>query len=195
MNLGYLHLVISRCRGWTAPIRAAQLAVAFALLLVPVTAAASTAPSKNQAESGAKTHSLYQSRNLWATLDICDPADRPHAVGVRGSMPSDGHSKDTMYMRFQLQYLDSTTQKWVDLGKSSDSGFITLGSAVTARQAGRTFELVPSTGTYTLRGYVEFQWRRANKTVHEVARATSAGHTSLAGADPANFSAATCTLS
>jgi hypothetical protein len=139
-------------------------------------------------------HSLLASRNLWATLDICNPPDRPHTVGIRGSMPSDGHPKDLMYMRFQLQYLNSTTNKWVDLGSSADSGFVELGRGVTVRQAGRTFELVPSSSAYTMRGYVEFQWRSGPKVVHSVARMTGAGHTSLAGADPKNFSAATCII-
>jgi len=97
-------------------------------------------------------------------------------------------------MRFQLQYLNATTHKWIDLGSSADSGFIAVGRAVTVRQAGRTFELVASSSSYTMRGYVEFQWRRSGKTVHWVARTTAAGHTSLAGADPANFSAATCVI-
>lgn len=185
MSLGYLQAMRARCGAYGAH-RKTVLGLAIALSLALVSQAAGT---------DTKTHSLLQSRNLWATLDICNPADRPHTVGIRGSMPSDGHPKDLMYMRFQLQYLDASTQKWVDLGSSADSGFIALSGTGSVRQAGRTFELVPSSTTYTLRGYVEFQWRRAGKTVHSVARTTVSGHTSLAGADPANFSAAQCVIS
>jgi hypothetical protein len=185
MSLGYLQAMFARHGALSAHRKATLgLAVALGLAFASQATGAST-----------KTHSLLQSRNLWTTLDICNPPDRPHTVGIRGSMPSDAHEKDAMYMRFQLQYLDAGTQRWVDLGSSADSGFVSIGSAATTRQAGRTFELVPSSTTYTLRGYVEFQWRRAGKTVHSVARTTVAGHTSVAGADPANFSAAQCVIS
>jgi hypothetical protein len=185
MYLGYLQAMIVRGGGFSAHRKTAfGVAIALGLAFASQATGAST-----------KTHSLLASRNLWTTLDICAPADRPHTVGIRGSMPSDGHRKDLMYMRFQLQYLDSSTQKWVDLGPSADSGFVELGGgAVSVRQAGRTFELVASSSTYTLRGYVEFQWRREGKAVHAGERTTTAGHTSLAGADPQNFSAATCVI-
>lgn len=184
MDLGYLQRMIARGRGSrTHPKTALGVAVALALAFATPAGASSTG------------HSLLSSRNLWTTLDICNPPDRPHTVGIRGSMPSDGHRKDLMFMRFQLQYLDAATQKWIDLGPSADSGFIYLGNAGSLRQAGRTFELVPSATSYTLRGYVEFQWRREGKAVHSGSRTTTAGHTSLAGADPANFSAATCMIS
>lgn len=139
-------------------------------------------------------HSLLTSRNLWATVDVCSPTDQPNTVGIRGSMPSDMHPKDEMFMRFQLQYLNVTTKEWVDVGPSADSGFFKVGNASTVRQAGRTFELVPPSGTYTLRGYLEFQWRRGAHVAHSVSRLTAAGHTSLAGADPPNYSAASCEL-
>lgn len=185
MDLGYLQTMV--IRGWSSGARPKiMLGVVFTLVL---------ALTPQAVNASSKEHSLLQSRNLWTTLDICNPPDRPHTVGIRGSMPSDGHRKDLMFMRFQLQYLDITTQKWVDLGPSADSGFIDLGNAGSLRQAGRTFELVPSSASYTLRGYVEYQWRREGKAVHSGWRTTTAGHTSLAGADPANFSAATCSIS
>jgi hypothetical protein len=45
-----------------------------------------------------------------------------------------------------------------------------------------------------LRGVVSFQWRRGTRVVESVTRPTTAGHRSLAGADPPNFSAATCSI-
>lgn len=139
-------------------------------------------------------HSLLQSRNLWATIDICNPPDKPETVGVRGSMPSDGHPRDALYMRFQLQSLNPSTHQWVTIGPSADSGFLPVGSAALTRQGGRSFEFKPASKSFTVRGLVEFQWRRAGRAVHDASRTTSGGHTSLAGADPPNFSAATCTL-
>ena len=137
---------------------------------------------------------LQKSPELWATVNICNAPHHPDTIGVRGSMPSDGHSHDAMYMRFQVQSLDATTKQWADLGKSADSGFVSIGSAASTRQAGRTFELNPTPTAYTLRGQVEFQWRRGGHVVHLVSLATTARHTSLAGAEPKGFSAATCTL-
>src|SRR5262249_25360931 len=65
------------------------------LLPAPATSAASTA-----ARARASAHSPLQSRQLWATIDLCNPPDQPHYVGVRGSMPGDGRAGDGMYMRF-----------------------------------------------------------------------------------------------
>jgi hypothetical protein len=137
---------------------------------------------------------LLKSPELWATVDICNTPHHPDTIGIRGSMPSDGHPHDAMYMRFLVQSLDATTKQWADLGKSADSGFVAIGSAASTRQAGRTFEFKPTPSAYTLRGQVEFEWRRGGKVVHLASLPTSAGHKSLAGADPKGFSAATCTL-
>jgi hypothetical protein len=137
---------------------------------------------------------LAKSPELWATVDICNAPHHPNTIGIRGSMPSDGHPHDAMYMRFLVQSLDATTKQWADLGKSADSGFVPIGSAASTRQAGRTFELKPTPTAYTLRGQVEFQWRRSGHVVHLVSLPSTAGHKSLAGAEPKGFSAATCTL-
>jgi hypothetical protein len=141
-------------------------------------------------------HSLFQSRQLWATVDICNAPDKPNTVGIRGSMPSDGHPHDTMFMRFRVQYLDTTTKRWVDLAQGGDSGFEEVGAG-SARQAGDSFSFVPTPNTpeFTTRGVVNFQWRRGIHVVHAVSRVTTTGHKSIAGADPAGFSAASCAIS
>lgn len=144
----------------------------------------------------APAHALLHSRELWATVDVCNPKDQPNTIGIRGSMPGDGHAKDVMYMRFRVQYLDTTTNQWIYLSQGADSGFVKVGSAQLARQAGRSFQFAPTTGTsvFTLRGEVVFQWRKASTVLQTVTIATTVGHTSLAGADPKGFSAATCKL-
>ncbi len=141
--------------------------------------------------------SLSQSRELWATVDVCNPTDEPNTIGVRGSMPSDGHGKDAMFMGFQLQYLETKSKVWVNLAHGADSGFVAVGAGKTARQGGSSFQLGPAkSGTgYALRGVVTFQWRRDGKVVHQVTRATTAGHQSVAGSDPAGYSAAECVIS
>jgi hypothetical protein len=131
---------------------------------------------------------------LWATVDVCNAPTHPNTIGIRGSMPGDGHPHDVMYMRFLVQSLDATTNKWADIGRSADSGFVRIGSGAVTRQAGRTFEFKPTTMAYTLRGLVEFQWHRGGRTVRTTTRTTSGGHTSVAGAEPKGFSAASCVL-
>ncbi len=141
-------------------------------------------------------HSLLHSRELWATVDTCSPQDQPHTIGIRGSMPGDGHPKDVMYMRFLVQYLDPAKKEWLNLGKGGDSGLLKLGSGAAVRQGGFSVELAPVAGkpAFTLRGYVTFQWRRGATVLQSATRLTASGHTSLAGADPKGFSAATCKL-
>jgi hypothetical protein len=141
-------------------------------------------------------HQLLHSRELWATVNVCGPSDQPNTLGIRGSMPGDGHAKDVMYMRFRVQYQDATTKQWLDLAQGADSGFLKVGSAGLARQAGRSFQLAPASGkpTYTLRGDIVFQWRRGTTVLQTATVPTTAGHKSLAGADPHGYSAATCTL-
>jgi hypothetical protein len=41
---------------------------------------------------------------------------------------------------------------------------------------------------------VSFQWRRGSTVVTSGSKPTTAGRQSLAGADPAGFSAATCSI-
>ena len=171
------------------------------LLCVPSTSLARAGAAHAGATAGttptAAERKLLQSPQLWATIDVCNPSDQPNTVGVRGSMPGDEHSRDQMYMRFRLQYLDSSTQQWVDLPNGAESGYVAVGAAKTARQSGRSFQLVPVAGkpAITLRGVVSFQWRHGSTIEYTVSRPTTAGHDSLAGADPKGFSASECPLS
>jgi hypothetical protein len=173
--------------------RLALASLTAAAVLVPgLTAAASS-----QGSSAALHHSVLQSRLLWATIDVCSPADQPDTVGIRGSMPGDGHAHDAMYMSFRLQYESGSgaTASWSNLGGGS-SGFISVGGGGSARQAGRSFTLVPVPGKHsTLRGVVTFEWRRGSKVMQTTSRTTSADHRSETGADPKDYTAATCTIS
>jgi hypothetical protein len=158
------------------------------LKIAPLVLAAAFAPTP--------AHPLLHSRELWATVDVCNPKDQPNTIGIRGSMPGDGHSKDTMYMRFRVQYQDATTKAWINLTHGADSGFVKVGSAKLARQAGLSFQFAPAADKppFTLRGDVTFQWHRGATVLQTATMPTAAGHTSLAGADPHGFSAATCKL-
>jgi hypothetical protein len=165
-----------------------------ASLLALGTVADPAAPAAPATPAAPAAHSLFASRELWATVDVCSPKDQPNTIGIRGSMPSDGHHGDTMFMRFQVQYVNASTKKWVYVAKGADSGFQPVASSSSASQSGRSFQLVPSAGPFRLRGVVSFQWRRGAHVVHAVTRTTTPGHKSLVGADPAGFSAGTCKI-
>lgn len=146
-------------------------------------------------QSGDESATLSSSQ-LWATVDVCKASAEP-VVGIRGSMPTDGHPHDLMYMRFGVEYLDSETGKWTYLPNGTERKFSKLGAANATRQAGRDFHLEsPGNGaSFQLRGVVEFQWRRAGKVVLSATRQTSAGHRSaVLHAEPPRFSAASCTI-
>lgn len=145
---------------------------------------------------------VEQSRHLWATVNVCDPDDRPEGIGpdtigVRASMPGSRDGRELMYMRFRVQYLSNRDDRWHSVTKGGDSGWKKVGRArYKARQSGRNFRLSPPSGrdSIELRGRVNFQWRLRGDVVRRAAVLTTKGHRSRAGTYPANFSAATCTV-
>ena len=166
--------------------------IACLLALVALLPAAASGASP-AARARASAHSPLQSRQLWATIDLCNPPDQPHYVGVRGSMPGDGRASDGMYMRFRLQYVNATTGQWTDIANGPTPSFVAVGSARITRQLGRSFLLRPPRAL-TLRGVVSFQWRHGSRVLASTYRVTTAGRESLKGSDPAGFSAATCRI-
>ncbi len=67
-----------------AAVGASLLALA-RLSLAPVSGAGAATPRLTPAQ-----RALLTSKELWATIDVCDPPDQPNTLGVRGSMPGDG---------------------------------------------------------------------------------------------------------
>lgn len=176
------------------PVRKLLLGCAAALLALLALLAPTFAHAK--ASSNPALSKLLSSRELWATINVCNPPDQPYTVGIRGAMPGDGQSTDKMYMSFRLQYMNPVTGRWAEGGNAASSPYILVGSSSAARQDGSSFQLVKSTAkaTQTLRGVVDFQWRRGKAVLQTAERTTSKGHRSLAGADPAGYSAARCII-
>jgi hypothetical protein len=174
------------------------LATLAALLGATVLSGAASAQTSSPSGTGkptARERALLDSHELWATIDVCSPAKQPNTVGIRGSMPGDGHARDRMYMSFRLQYLNASEQ-WVDLPSGASAGWVAVGDGASPRQGGSSFELKPVAGkpAVTLRGVVDFQWRHGRTVLLSAAQPTSVGHRSGAGAEPANYSAATCLI-
>ena len=135
---------------------------------------------------------------LWATVNVCDTAAHPNAIGLRASMPGSGNPADELFMRFQVQYFSPKDGLWHGLANGGDSGFLDVGSGrQKVREAGRFFVLAPVAdgASFQLRGVVSFEWRRGGIAYRSLRRRTTPKHVSSAGADPPGFSAAICTLS
>jgi hypothetical protein len=134
-------------------------------------------------------------RRLWATVNVCDSERWPDTIGIRGSMPGSGDARQTMWMRFQVQFVSPDDGKWHFVPEGGDSGFIAVGSAGAARQAGRSFRISPKKGEQVLlRGRVSFEWRVKDVVLRRERLLTRKGHRSSAGADPDGYTASTCTI-
>jgi hypothetical protein len=129
---------------------------------------------------------------LWGTVNVCDTARQPDAIGVRASMP--GIPKGwRLTMRFRVQYR-AVGGDWLDVG-GADSGWRPVGNAKGVPvESGWSFTFAHPIKTVVLRGVVRFRWRRGDTLPRQAELATEAGHRSSAGADPAGYSAATCAL-
>ena len=129
--------------------------------------------------------------NLWATVNICDTAKHPNEVGIRASMPGVPRGA-VRKMRFRVQFRDGGRWRYVT---GADSGWRTLKrSAGRAIESGWSFEFEPPAQPITFRGVVRYRWLRDGRAVRRARRITEGGHRSTRGADPANFSAATCRI-
>jgi hypothetical protein len=123
-------------------------------------------------------------RTLWATVNVCDTAAHPDEIGIRAALPA-GRAG----VRFRVQYREAASGRWRWV-KAADSGW---DRARRARESGWSFQ-VAGQGTRILRGVVNYRWKRNGKVVRRARRVTELGHRSTAGADPPDFSAATCRI-
>jgi hypothetical protein len=157
--------------------------------------AQSGSPAGPVAKPGAIT--AAQGADLfWATVNICDTAEHPNALGVRGSMPGNGR-RQRMFMRFTAQYWSGREQAWKTVGGAGVSPWVHVGSArYVSRQMGWTFVFAqPATGiTFTMRGVVEYEWRKGDRVLKRKSRVTKTGVEDVDGGDPPNLSKAMCLI-
>jgi len=125
--------------------------------------------------------------NVWASVNVCDTADHPDEIGIRASMP--GRRHQTELLRFRVQYRDlSEGGRWRPV-RDADSGWVPR----RGRGTGWSFQ-VAGEGMQILRGVVLYRWMRNGHVVRHARRVTEGGHPSTTGADPEDFSAATCRI-
>jgi hypothetical protein len=159
-------------------------------------------------------------RPFWATVNICDTAGSPNALGIRMSVPGNG-TNERVFARYTAQWWNSAAQEWKTVGGSGVTDWVYVGPAdMTARQAGWTFRFVqpPAGTTYVMRAVVEIEWRnevrvarrsrgarrahprrrsrRAQRVavVRERTLLTKTGVHGVQGGDPAGTSKAMCLI-
>jgi hypothetical protein len=142
------------------------------------------------------TADARRASHLWATVNVCDTAKSPDAIGIRARMPGDG-TRRRMWMRFRTQFYSQDDYGWEYVRSGGRSPWVEVGSAIFAfKETGYefTFDAPTAGSTFLLRGVVEFQWRsKGGKVVRRTRKFTEAGHRTR-GADPKNFSAARCRI-
>lgn len=116
-------------------------------------------------------------RPFWATVNICDTAASPNALGVRASVPGNG-TDQRIFARYTAQWWSGATEEWKTVGGSGVTGWVHVGQAdMSVRQAGWTFRFVqpPSGTTYVMRGVVEVEWRDQVGGARKARKARKAG--------------------
>ena len=138
------------------------------------------------------------SRDLWATVNVCDTPAARNVIGIRASMPGNGTAQ-RMYMRFEAQWYDAKRRRFVPTGASSR--WVSAGSArYRSSQAGFSFQFdePPAETAFLMRGKVSYQWRaRRGKrwmVVRRASRLTRAGVSGVMGGDPGGRSDAGCII-
>ena len=133
----------------------------------------------------------------WATVNVCDTQSRPNEMGIRGSMTGLARTS-RMFMRFRVQFQNAEgAWRTIKSGPLSDSGWVRVATGRRGEHdAGWSFEFRPpaSGGAHVLRGVVSFEWRRDKRVVERARAFTEEGHPGTAGAEPIDFSDATCEI-
>ena len=153
--------------------------------------AALGAPVATAGAQKRKVVTVDDSRHLWATVNVCDPADPPadigpDTIGIRASMPGSRDGRENMFMRFRAQFFKEADQKWHNVRKGGDSGWRRVGLArYKARQSGRYFRFRRRTSRRVqLRGKVNYEWRLSGEVGRTAVKLTTKGHKSSAGVVP-----------
>ncbi len=174
---------------------AAAAALTPAIARTPVAALASTAVARksSQRPSAAQIRRAVRraerSRNLWATVNICNTKRNPDVIGIRGQMPALGF-KTVLIMDVQIWYLNRKTKKFVP--DPAIREHVVLGAATTAlHQDGASFRIVPPAD---LKGQITFSWALGGKVIGRTTRMTAGGIKGVDFADPHGYSAATCSI-
>jgi hypothetical protein len=176
----------------TVPAVTAVAAVLAALagLAAPVAVARQSSRGPTAAQIRAAIRRAERSRDLWATVNICNTKRHPHTIGIRGQMPSLGFAS-LMYMEVRIDYWLLKDKKFVldpaVIPKSPLPVQLTHGLL----QDGALFVFKPPV---ILSGEITFTWKRGGKVLGRAHRKTSHGQKHVDMGDPHGYSTATCRI-
>lgn len=171
----------------------APILVLFMLLAAVAPAASARKPSRSSPPTRSQIQTAIRkathSRDLWATVNICDTKHHPDTVGIRGQMPSLSFATN-MSMKIQVDYWSSKLSRFLtDPGVSQT---VSLGDPVdTIVQGGATFKFKPPV---VLSGTITYRWKLHGKVIGRATRLTGNGYKHVAYGDPPGRSTATCTM-
>ena len=176
-------------------LRAKALTVVAAILVgvavATTTALAGSGPPPNQVR--AALAKARQSKDLWATVNVCEPRRAPQLVGVRAQMPALGFPAQ-LSIAISLEYWNVAQQRYVTIDKPNAQASVTLGTVTAGvEQGGETFAFNPRPGAF-LRATVTFSWRRKGRLLLTQTRHTTGGHHDADHGVPAHFTSAHCRI-
>ena len=110
----------------------------------------------------------------WATVNVCNTAQRPLVMGVRAFVPH--RAGASQWARIRVQWFDDATKTWKRV--HAVDRWDKLGSGRASRFGGRDFHFAaPDPGRrLLLRGVVDVEWRAGGKVVARRRVRTTAGH-------------------
>lgn len=150
-------------------------------------------PSRRQI--AAAVQRAKHSKDLWATVNICDPrrpASLRYVVGIRGQMPALGFSA-RLTMTVHVGYWSQAEHAFVPDSSPNATRTQALGSeAHGLQQSGAEFKFYPHAGRFD--ATVTFQWTRGRTILARVQRPTTAHHPSADFGTPPHYTAASCSV-
>jgi hypothetical protein len=171
--------------------RAALMTTVLAAALFVASGSAS-AGTVGPARIARAVRTAEHSKSLWATVNICSSRRYPHALGVRGQMPTLGFSA-SMSMVIQVNYWSATSHRFLPIQSKLATTRLSLGHATTGiEQAGAVFPFKAHTGL--LNATITFSWTRSGKVIGQTVRRTTAGHRDADHGSPPHYSAAQCLI-
>jgi hypothetical protein len=169
-------------------------AAMLAALITSVSAVAATPPPVSSGPSNAEIQAaikqVKRSKDLWATINICNTRAHANAIGIRGQMPGLGF-RARLSMEFEVHYWSAREKRFKPI-KGADT-VIDLGSVISGlHQDGVTFRFAPHAGF--LASTISFNWTLGNKSIARFTRWSSKGHRDADGGDPPHYSAGRCVI-
>jgi hypothetical protein len=170
--------------------RLASISLLVAAALQPAAALAARTSSPSHKQIRAAVKQVERSKDLWATINICNTRRHPNAVGIRAQMPGLGF-RAKLSMEFQIVYWSVAQKKFKPVQGAHK--VISLGSERTGlHQDGVTFRFAPHAGF--LASNVSFVWTLGRRSIARLTRQTSSGHREADGGDPPHFTAGRCAI-